>query len=265
MMSARPSNHHHPLEWLGDGPASGLGMARRKPERCCDIRAEFMDAAGRMTAPRWTWLERVGVGPDVWKRARMVGAGTVLPDVRSADGATGFDPGWPAAGTYLPGSVGSERQRGCLILGVWSRLYVAELEPWAHREFGAAELYDLVAIDVRDPSRWWMRRGGGFSPPTWLGQGFGPAVGDETGTIDLHPTPLDWLRAGCTGKVLLDGAGWPLDGLFSGVKHIRVADPKWGLRLYKDLRAGERKKHPEILAHAGVATGFKDETKRAAA
>ena len=221
---------------------------RQRRERVVDLQDEFGGAQGRLRPEHLDWLVNgLGVTPSALVRARHVGAGTVLP---------GVDVDWPTAGTYLPGSVGSSREVGAMILGVWSRLYDDRLEPWAMREFGPAELRDLVAVDVRDPSRWWMRRGAGFNPPTWLGQGFGPAVGDENGVVDLHPTPIDWLRAGCAGKVLLDAAGWELYDLFHAIKYVRVADERYAGEIYKALRAGDRRCYPDVRIHANIKEGL---------
>lgn len=63
------------------------------------------------------------------------------------------------------------------------------------------ELIDLVAWHTLRPGRWWLRNGVGWAiNPEGLGEfdrwGDGPPV--------LHASPLDWLRAGGTGSVILD-------------------------------------------------------------
>ncbi len=63
-------------------------------------------------------------------------------------------------------------------------------------------LADLIAWRPAEPARWWYRWGCDT-----------PALGDEyiedahaLGPLFCHPTPLDWLRAGCRGAVLLEFA-----------------------------------------------------------
>ncbi len=63
-------------------------------------------------------------------------------------------------------------------------------------------LADLIAWRPAEPGRWWYRWGCDT-----------PALGDEyvedahaLGPLYCHLTPLDWLRSGCIGTVLLDHA-----------------------------------------------------------
>ena len=63
------------------------------------------------------------------------------------------------------------------------------------------ELIDLVAWHTMRPERWWLRNGIGFAlNPDNLGSldrwGEGPPV--------VHSSPLNWLRAGGEGSVILD-------------------------------------------------------------
>ncbi len=60
-------------------------------------------------------------------------------------------------------------------------------------------LCDLIAWRPAEPGRWWYRWGCDT-----------PALGDEyvedahaLGPLYCHRTPLDWLRSGCVGTVLL--------------------------------------------------------------
>ncbi len=67
-------------------------------------------------------------------------------------------------------------------------------------------LIDMIAWRPDDPSRWWYRTGEGDT----LGIDNLDLAHAEGWPISLHRTPLDWLRAGCRGAVLLDRceAGW---------------------------------------------------------
>ena len=63
-------------------------------------------------------------------------------------------------------------------------------------------LADLIAWRPAEPARWWYRWGCDT-----------PALGDEyvedahaLGPLYCHRTPLDWLRSGCRGTVLLEFA-----------------------------------------------------------
>ncbi len=63
-------------------------------------------------------------------------------------------------------------------------------------------LCDLIAWRPAEPGRWWYRWGCDT-----------PALGDEyvedahvLGPLYCHRTPLDWLRSGCRGTVLLEFA-----------------------------------------------------------
>lgn len=65
------------------------------------------------------------------------------------------------------------------------------------------EMVDLVAWRTTRPDRWWLRTGNGWAlNPDDLRElyrwGGPPPM--------LHSTPLDWLRAGATGSVVLDWA-----------------------------------------------------------
>ena len=63
---------------------------------------------------------------------------------------------------------------------------------------------DIVAFDPRDATRWFLRKRGawalGFDA---IEQARGSFVKSET-MLDLHMTPLDWLRADRTGVCVID-------------------------------------------------------------
>jgi hypothetical protein len=61
-------------------------------------------------------------------------------------------------------------------------------------------LIDMIAWRPDDPARWWYRTGEGDA----LGIDNLDLAHVEGWPISLHKTPLDWLRAGCRGAVLLD-------------------------------------------------------------
>ncbi len=60
-------------------------------------------------------------------------------------------------------------------------------------------LIDMIAWRPDDPSRWWYRTGDGDA----LGINNLDLAHVEGWPITFEPTPLDWLRAGCRGAVLL--------------------------------------------------------------
>ena len=61
-------------------------------------------------------------------------------------------------------------------------------------------LIDMIAWRPDDPARWWYRTGEGAV----LGVDHLDLAHTEAWPISLHRTPLDWLRAGCRGAILLD-------------------------------------------------------------
>ncbi|MBF0251897.1 MAG: hypothetical protein HQL35_14845, partial [Alphaproteobacteria bacterium] len=121
----------------------------------------------------------------------------------------------------------------------------------------AAEIRELVAFDPRDPGRWWLRLGGERWGPVWLGQDAVDWARAEGAPLTLYATPLDWLRAGCRGAVLLDAGGDLFADLFDGIARIRVPDVAFAAKVYALLRVkppGEaRAVHPEVAVMDGVA------------
>ena len=62
-------------------------------------------------------------------------------------------------------------------------------------------LIDMIAWRPDEPARWWYRQG---EVDAVLGIDNLDLAHIEGWPISLHRTPLDWLRAGCRGAVLLD-------------------------------------------------------------
>jgi hypothetical protein len=66
-----------------------------------------------------------------------------------------------------------------------------------------AAVTDIVAFDPRTPEKWFMRKGQawalGFDAIEEARGSFDPAAR----TLDLHETPLDWLRAGMAGTCVV--------------------------------------------------------------
>jgi len=233
-------NPSMPFAWRSWMAPLDMGYPRIGKTEHVNLHDEFAAAERNLTFEQFKWLcgGRKTVAEHVF-RAGGVGASDVLP---SRD-----DNGQPSVGTYLPGNAGMGAEVGCVIQGVWSRNYEFKKEPWMEREFGPPELIDVVAWDPRKPGRWWLRRGGGFNGPVWLGQYPGCAEPDDQGVVDLHATPLDWLRAGCTGRVLLDAALEHYYDLFRDAKYVRCTDVRLATAIYNGMRQGTRRSYPEIL------------------
>ena len=64
-------------------------------------------------------------------------------------------------------------------------------------------LIDMIAWRPDDPARWWYRQGE-VDVDVVLGKAHLDLAHTEGWPISLHRTPLDWLRAGCRGAILLD-------------------------------------------------------------
>ena len=109
---------------------------------------------------------------------------------------------------------------------------------------------DLISWRTLAPDAWLWRNGDGWalgidiitSPPLW----------DGFQEITLHATPLDWLRAGGTGAVILDWAAVPHIRRLAMFDTILCDHPTVQKRLASILNAPERK--PKIIA-AGTRHG----------
>jgi len=81
-----------------------------------------------------------------------------------------------------------------------SRAVIVPCGTWDWPEW---QLFDLVAFKLENPTRWWRRLG--------VADILGNAASFTVEPKTLHPTPLDWLRAGGTGLVVLDWSRDPVD------------------------------------------------------
>ena len=88
-------------------------------------------------------------------------------------------------------------------------------------------LVDLLAFDIDEPKRWWLRVGAGVilgsywaEKADWLGE-----------PLYLFGNPLSWLKAECQGAVILDWncAAWRL----AGVKKVIAETYELGCRIDK--------------------------------
>jgi hypothetical protein len=80
------------------------------------------------------------------------------------------------------------------------------------------ELIDLVAIRSSIPSDWMLRTGLGWA--LGMDRGLEPYTWGDMPTV--HETPLDWLRADCTGICVLDWSAPELHSL-KGIAKISCA------------------------------------------
>jgi hypothetical protein len=90
------------------------------------------------------------------------------------------------------------------------------------------ELIDLCAWRPSRPDRWLLRTGAGWA----LGEDAG--IGDWEYVLDLHATPLDWIKSGGSGLCVLDWSSPDLHQL-ALLHTIRVCDPELGKTLISAL------------------------------
>lgn len=127
------------------------------------------------------------------------------------------------------------------------------------REAGFAPV-DLVAIDPARPDGWALWRGAEELLGGWTldrATTFGEA------SVRLHATPLDWLRAGCTGVCVLEwnhAARARLRALGSAV--TIVADPALARRVRAELERGDLPRVAES-AEADAGAGPKKKAGKA--
>jgi hypothetical protein len=114
------------------------------------------------------------------------------------------------------------------------------------------EIYDLVAWPIDNPSQWWVRTG---LAPVLDHESVDRAsltlLGEEPEPLVLHATPLDYLRAGCTGTVVLrENAG--LAFWLGSAKQILTVDGHQTHRLTELLQTSGMPeiKHREEVRHA---------------
>ena len=134
-----------------------------------DLAAELEAAAGRVTQAHLDRLAALGIAP-----ATIAGLGRHAISFGVAH-IVGIEPGLYAPGDGAP------------------HIVQPVFENWA--------LVDLVAWQTTAPDRWLRRTGAGWAlnadNADFIDRFGGPPV-------LLHATPLDWLRAGATGTVILD-------------------------------------------------------------
>jgi hypothetical protein len=92
----------------------------------------------------------------------------------------------------------------------------------------AGDLVDLAAWRPMQPNRWLLRTGSGWC----LGEQ--AILGDWQGALTLQATPLDWLRSGCEGVVVLDWSSSEVRQL-ANLQTVRVSDPAVGRMLLDTL------------------------------
>lgn len=243
------------------------------------LMAELADAFERLSEAQRAWLMAQGVDKVGWARAGGLGC---LPVVAWADGT--FEPARPVAIDGGEGGVagsvglaGGDPQAGdactfnAVILGVFGRpvddgVVVGADEP-------AAEAYDAVAFDPRDPAKWWRRTRTAFALGEWAlsvgGLGIDPDAGPE---IRLCATPLSWLREvsmapwpnDATGPVCILG---PVAGLtpavegedtrylrdvLAGAARVVCDDAEHARQVHAALRRLPKATLPEVFVAAGA-------------
>lgn len=104
---------------------------------------------------------------------------------------------------------------------------------------------DLIAFDPKDPDTWYLRTAKGWA----LGMAHLDEITRNTGWpetqqwVDLHATPLDWLRAGCTGACVTQWNGESRAALRLH-QRVHVASSKFARALRLELTRPPR--IPEI-------------------
>lgn len=120
-------------------------------------------------------LKEAGVSPSAW-----IAAGSLTtPRVQ------------PVGRLYLPDPFGHSTFALRVVDGRPPSWKYLELDPLA----------DLLAFRLDEPERWWLRRGrvGLVLGLDQLAEAF-----ETRSSINIHATPLDWLRASCVGVCPLD-------------------------------------------------------------
>jgi hypothetical protein len=116
---------------------------------------------------------------------------------------------------------------------------IATPQPWETARYGV--LADLVAWHPTVPDRFALRRGDGvvLGSAPWR-------LSDEPSTeLQVHRSPLDWLRAGTEGVVLLTRDPVEQRLLLLGVDQVRAADRTQGAELQRAIELGRRE--PRVL------------------
>ncbi len=144
-----------------------------------NLQAEWLSAARRVETRHIDWLEAQGVD----RRSLYLGTPYGLPCGAAMFGVADIEP--MSDGLYQP-LVGGQRAI-VMRTGIVGQHY--DTEPT-----------DLVAFLPDNPAKWWRRLG--YDALIDERAAFDASWGEEP--ITVHSTPLDWLRAGCTGCVVLD-------------------------------------------------------------
>lgn len=172
--------------------------------------AEFVDMVANVRQRDFDILEAAGVpGAFLWHGPSRFGVAIVAPD---------------AGGTYQLSEGGGE---------------LAIVVPARPLAFDDHDVGDLVAFYLSRPSRWWTRLGAVplLSPDAIL-------RAEVTRTpLRVFSTPLDWLRAGGDGIVILD---WQVNLRFhlGGVGRVNADTRRLGDAIDRRLR--EPTPRPEI-------------------
>lgn len=173
-----------------------------------DLEHEFRLALENFSDIDRDALQCAGVPADVVVRALVGVAGVV------------------AAGEVYQPIEGGRRH---LIVPVRVGHYVSPQCPEPDRAVARGELVDLLAFRLDAPETWWLRRG----VAVWLGACL-PQYLDPPPVL-IHRTPLDWLRNGGEGIVIL--ADYPVErrDLLLSFRMVAVDDPSLGRELQRSL------------------------------
>jgi len=159
-----------------------------------DLGDEFSAACCNVTRDDLWPLFAAGVSEDALQPSPMFGMALIETH------GTFYEP--IGYGYTIGGGAGAPPRRAVIVpCGTW------DWQEW--------QLVDLVAFKLDDPTRWWRRLG--------VADILGNAPSFTVEPKTLHPTPLDWLRAGGTGLVVLDWSRDPVD-LLLGAGAITAAE-----------------------------------------
>ncbi|WP_146214612.1 hypothetical protein [Azospirillum thermophilum] len=179
-------------------------------------------------------LEPVPAEPQTYPARRLVGWSQVWADA-GADGLSGaFEP--VSDGPQPPGT---EIVKAFVVpvgasdpdTGMW------------------AEVWDLVAFNLAQPGRWWLRSG----LADLLGEDHVEACAESGAPVQLVATPLDWLRAGGDAACVLDWSRVDPRDVFARCRRVEPASPDVGRLLKTRLRQLART--PFVIGEPGALTG----------
>ena len=104
------------------------------------------------------------------------------------------------------------------------------------------ELIDLVAYDMADPGKWWLRTGVG----EWIGADHVEECDFKELPVRLHGTPQGWLAAGGTGACVLTTRSFGAHAQLMRAKGIVCDDDAHAARVHGWLRRRERPTYPKV-------------------